>query len=168
MKYYVFIQIKPNYLFVSMISNYQKSWPVKTSILELLLLQLRHKCTFLQKFCPKRGVNTRKKLKNENISSGVNSLTLIWYSFMYYTYMFNKIFVFVVIRYSNMAATAILNILLLSQMRKKIIMRNIVWQVLNKYQWSKIALIEMYDALWDRFWTKWRFWTIWAFSHIFA
>ena len=79
-----------------------------------------------------------------------------------------KIFVFVVIRYSNMAATAILNILLLSQMRKKIIMRNIVWQVLNKYQWSKIALIEMYDALWDRFWTKWRFWTIWAFSHIFA
>ena len=90
MNYYVFIQNKPKYCLVFMIFNYQKSWSVKTSILELLLLQLRHKCTFLQKFCPKRGVNTRKKLKNENISSGVNSLTLIWYIFMYYTYMYNK------------------------------------------------------------------------------
>ena len=90
MKYYVFIQVKPKYCLVSMISNYQKSWSVKTSILELLLLQSRHKCAFLQKFSPKRGVNTRKKLKNENISSGVNSLTLIWYIFMYYTYMYNK------------------------------------------------------------------------------
>ena len=63
-----------------------------------------------------------------------------------------KIFVFVVIRYFNMAVAAILNISLLSQLRKKIFMRNVVWHVLNKYQWSKIALIKMYNALWDRFW----------------